>query len=57
MSCEKYGKDMVVQIVTFGTHGCARRYPRCGACDGSAVRFLVDTIAKNDSKRTEYHHR
>ena len=33
----KYGKDRVVQIVTFGTHGCEGRYPGCGACYGSAV--------------------
>ena len=33
----KYGKDRVVQIVTFGTHGGQGRYPGCGACYGSAV--------------------
>ena len=36
----KYGKDSVVQIVTFGTLAAQRCHPRCGACDGSSVCAL-----------------
>ena len=33
----KYGKDRVVQIVTFGTLGSPRRDPGCGQGDGLAL--------------------
>ena len=35
----KYGKDRVVQIVTFGTLAARGVDSRCGACDGYAVCF------------------
>ena len=33
----KYGKDQVVQIVTFGTLAAAWRHPGCGTCHGYAL--------------------
>ena len=50
----KYGKDRVVQIVTFGTlqaRGCAAG---CGKSYGSSVCFCGFNC-KDDSERTEYY--
>ena len=40
---EKYGKDCVTQIVTFGTHGGPQRDPGCGACHGPSLRVCATT--------------
>ena len=50
----KYGKDRVVQIVTFGTLAGARGDPGCGKSYGSSVCFCGFNC-KDDSERTEYY--
>ena len=53
---EKYGKDCVTQIVTFGTLAARGVIRDVGRVMDLPYNFC-DTIAKNDSKRTEHHHR
>ena len=50
----KYGKDRVVQIVTFGTLQARGVFAGCGKSYGSSVCFCGFNC-KDDSERTEYY--
>ena len=34
---DKYGKNQVAQIITYGTMAAKIEYQRCGACNGPAI--------------------
>ncbi len=34
---EKYGKNQVAQIITYGTMAAKIKYCRCGPCNGSSI--------------------
>ena len=50
----KYGKDRVVQIVTFGTLAARGVHPGCGACDGYAL-CLCGFHCEDGAAGTEYY--
>ena len=48
---EKYGKDQVAQIVTFGTLAAKRCDPGCGTCHGPALQPAATQVSQRWSRQ------